>query len=104
MSKFEFLHQLANGLAIDILVSPGASRTRIQGIHDGRLKMQVAAPPSDGSANKAVVGLLSKALNISENKISLIKGHTNRRKTLLLETSAVESVSGFLDEALKTAR
>src|SRR5690606_39705401 len=36
-------------------VQPGASRTAVQGEHDGCLKLAVAAPPVDGKANDAIL-------------------------------------------------
>jgi uncharacterized protein len=38
----------AGGAILELLVQPRASRTRAVGEHDGRLKIQLAAPPVDG--------------------------------------------------------
>ena len=44
---------------LDVQVVPRASQSRIVGPHDGRLKVQLAAPPVDGAANTALIDLLA---------------------------------------------
>ena len=39
-----WLREVPGGVALEILVQPRASRTRVVGEHDGRLKVQLAAP------------------------------------------------------------
>ena len=41
------------GCRILLHVVPRASRTAVAGLHDGRVKLAVAAPPVDGEANDA---------------------------------------------------
>jgi uncharacterized protein YggU (UPF0235/DUF167 family) len=48
------------GCELDLLVQPRASRTRAAGEHDGRLKVQLAAPPVDGEANAALGAILER--------------------------------------------
>ena len=50
------------GSVLEVLVQPRASRTRVVGEHDGRLKIQLAAPPVDGEANAALIEFLADAL------------------------------------------
>jgi len=42
----------------------------------------VNAAPVDGAANIKLVKILSDWLGISKNKITVVKGHTSRHKTL----------------------
>ncbi|ACL64559.1 protein of unknown function DUF167 [Anaeromyxobacter dehalogenans 2CP-1] len=67
---------------LEILVQPRASRTRAVGEHDGRLKIQLAAPPVDGAANAALVEFLAAALGVRRADVELLRGETGRRKTV----------------------
>lgn len=74
-------------LNLHLHVSPGASRTRVEGWRtdpDGtqRLRIRVAAPPDKGKANKAVVKLLADRLNVAPKDIEVVRGATSRAKTV----------------------
>ncbi len=70
------------GAVLEVLVQPRASRTRAVGEHDGRLKVQLAAPPVDGEANRALVEFLAEALGVRKADVVLQRGETGRRKTV----------------------
>jgi uncharacterized protein (TIGR00251 family) len=59
---------------------PGAKKTEIQGEHDGRLKIRLAAPPVEGKANDALIAWLSKILKINRSHIELLAGDLSRLK------------------------
>ena len=46
------------------------------------LKIYLTAVPVDGKANRELIKLLSKELNISKNKINIIKGEKNKEKII----------------------
>lgn len=83
------------GVELLVLVQPRASRTKVVGEHDGRLKIALAAPPVDGEANDALVAFLAEALGVTRSAVELIDGATGRRKRV--------RVSGFTP-ALARAR
>ncbi|MCK6549704.1 DUF167 domain-containing protein [Myxococcota bacterium] len=70
---------------VDVLAVPRSSRSRVAGVHDGRLKVQLAAPPADGEANAALVALFSELLSLKRSAISLVAGHGARQKRLRIE-------------------
>ncbi|MDX2013470.1 MAG: DUF167 domain-containing protein [Myxococcaceae bacterium] len=63
-----------------VLVQPRASRRKVVGEHDGRLKIALAAPPVDGEANAALVEFLAEALGVKRSAVELVDGLTGRRK------------------------
>jgi uncharacterized protein (TIGR00251 family) len=68
-------------------VSPRASRDAIEGIvatGDGRqwLAVRLTAPPSEGAANAALIGLLAKALGVAKRDVTLASGAGSRLKRL----------------------
>lgn len=70
----------AGGAVLELLVQPRASRTRVVGEHDGRLKIQLAAPPVDGEANAALLAFLADALGLRRADLALLAGESGRRK------------------------
>ena len=76
-----WLREVPGGVVLEILVQPRASRTRVVGEHDGRLKVQLAAPPVDGEANAALVDFLADALGARQSDVTIERGDTGRRKT-----------------------
>jgi uncharacterized protein (TIGR00251 family) len=79
-----WLHPQGGVVLIDVLVSPRASRTRVMGVHEDRLKIQLTAPPVDNKANTALVRFLADALDIARAQVEIVGGSSNRRKTVRL--------------------
>jgi hypothetical protein len=79
-----WLHAHGEALLLDVLVVTRASRTRLVGVHDGRLRIQLAAAPVEGQANAALVRFLSEQLEVPRAQIEIVGGLTNRRKTVRL--------------------
>jgi len=77
-----FARDEAGGVVLEVLVQPRASRTRVAGEHDGRLKIQLAAPPVDGEANAALVAFLADALSVRKQDVTIVRGETGRRKSV----------------------
>lgn len=48
-------------------------------------KVYVATPPEDGKANKAVIKLLAKTLGLAKSRMTILRGHTSRDKTIRIE-------------------
>lgn len=80
----KWLHQQGEQLLLDVLVAPRASRTRVMGVHDGRLKIQLAAPPVDGQANEALIRFVADTLGIARAQVEIVGGPASRRKTVRL--------------------
>jgi hypothetical protein len=83
-----WLREVPGGVVLEVLVQPRASRTRVVGEHDGRLKVQLAAPPVDGEANEALVAFLAGALGVRKADVVIERGETGRRKTLRVAGAA----------------
>lgn len=65
-------------------VQPRASRNKLGERTGAEWKIWVTAPPVDSAANQAVVELLSEELDLPRSKVELVRGGTNRHKTILL--------------------
>jgi uncharacterized protein YggU (UPF0235/DUF167 family) len=65
---------------LDLLVSPHAPVTRIDGLHGGALRVRLAAVPVDGRANEALLAWLAAVLGVPRRAVSLSAGQGARRK------------------------
>ncbi len=78
------VRKIEDGIQIAATIQPRASRNRIDGLHNGALKIRLTSPPVDGAANKACVRFLAKCLGLSPANVSIVRGLTSRNKTLNL--------------------
>ncbi len=69
-------------LTITVQVQPRSSRDEIVGLHEGRLKIRISAPPVDGQSNERLTEVLAKAFGVSKSSVEIIKGHHSRLKTI----------------------
>jgi len=85
-----------SGVKVPVLVEPGASRDRLYGEHDGRLKLSVAAAPERGKANKAVCKFLAVELGVSKSQVHVVSGHHSRLKEVLIERVPVDALEAII--------
>ena len=83
-------------LILDIRVIPRASKTQIVGMHDGALKVRIAAPPVDGAANAELVKLLAKAFGVSKSSIEIISGETSKTKRIRISGASETAITAVL--------
>ena len=74
-----------DGVTIQILVQPKASKSELVGIHGNAYKIRIQAPPVDGAANEAVIEFFSQLLKTAKKNIQIIRGETSRQKTVLVQ-------------------
>jgi uncharacterized protein (TIGR00251 family) len=77
---------------VAVHVQPRASRSEIIGQHGAALKVRLQAPPVDGAANEALVGLLAEALNVPERAVRVVAGATSRSKTVEIDGTTADAV------------
>lgn len=82
----------ADAVSFEVIVVPRASRSRVVGLHDGRLKVTLAAPPVDGEANAELCATLAKALGVPRRAVSITHGEHNKHKTVRVNGARAEDV------------
>lgn len=90
------IRAVADGVVIDILVRPRASRARIGPVHGDRIKVAVTAPPVDGAANEAVIELLAKALGRPRRDVEIASGAGSRQKSVRVHGMDAAAVAAAL--------
>jgi uncharacterized protein (TIGR00251 family) len=91
-----FARDGGGGAVLEVLVQPRASRSRVVGEHDGRLKIQLAAPPVDGEANAELLSFLADALRVRRADVVLLAGETGRRKRVRVAGVTAAAASAAL--------
>ena len=85
-------------LELQVHLSPRASMDEIRGWDDaGRLRVRVTAPPLAGRANRALVKLLARTLDVANRDVRIVRGETSRTKVVAIRgvaASAAERVLG----------
>lgn len=82
MSEDLPLRAHAEGVVVEAWVVPGAARSEIVGLHDGALRVRVAAPAEAGQANRAAARLIARAVGGRAGVV--IGGGGSRRKQVLV--------------------
>ena len=80
---------MADGVRVAVRLTPKASHAGVAGIGldaAGRcfLKVRVHAPAQGGKANAALVKLLAALWGLAPSRLSVVAGHKDRRKTVLV--------------------
>lgn len=84
-------------LLLRVYVQPRASRSRLCGLHEGELKLQLAAPPVDGAANDACRLFFSRLCRVPRSAVTILAGETSRHKRLRIEGGTVEAITAVLE-------
>jgi len=75
-------------LRIEIAVKPRAKTDGAAGLHGGRLRVALKAPPVDGKANLHLIGWIAGEFGVAKQAVQLLRGETGRLKTLRIESPA----------------
>lgn len=91
--------RMTESARISIYVQPRASKTVVAGLHDGCIKIRLAAPPVDGAANAALVEFIAERLNIAKSKVRIVTGSGSRRKVVEVEGVTAAQLSRALQSS-----
>ncbi len=90
------MNQSQHGVVIYVRVIPRSSRDQVSGVREGRLVVKLTAPPVDGKANKGLVKILAKTLQVAASAITIQRGVSSREKTLVVQGTDVETARAAL--------
>ena len=82
---------------LELAVIPRSAADRVGPYADGVLRVRVTRPPADGEANRAVLRLVARALDLAPSRVQLVAGSRTRRKRVLVEGVG----EGELEERLR---
>ncbi|WP_461209990.1 DUF167 domain-containing protein [Desulfocurvus sp. DL9XJH121] len=76
----------AGAWLLTVWVQPGARKSEVDGVHDGRLRIRLQAPAVENKANKALAAFVAELFKIRKNRVTLVQGEKSRAKTLRIES------------------
>jgi uncharacterized protein (TIGR00251 family) len=62
-------------------------------------RVKLTAPPVEGEANKALIGILAKKMGVPKKSVQIVSGGRSRVKTISVEGLSIKEA----DELLKTS-
>lgn len=86
----------ATGVTIAVRVIPRARRSQVEGVLGDSLKVRVAAPPVEGTANEALLSFLAETLQVRRRQITLLAGERGRHKLVRIEGMDAATVAARL--------
>ncbi len=75
-----------------VRLTPRGGVDRIDGVAGGVLWVRVAAPPVDEAANRSLVRLLARELDVAPSAVRIVSGATARRKSVAVEGIAADAI------------
>jgi len=87
-------------MQLHVRATPNARRSEIVGWEEeaqvGRvLRVRIAAPPTEGKANAALLEFLAKSLGLPKSRVTLEKGASSRYKTFRIpDGTPIPSTAG----------
>jgi uncharacterized protein len=94
MTKLEKLVRIA------VQAHPDAKRNEVVRFEEGVWHIKIAAPPTEGKANKELIEFLSEVLDISKSRITIEKGTTGHRKLIAIDGITKETMEERLNRLL----
>jgi uncharacterized protein (TIGR00251 family) len=87
----------SSGISFNVHVVPRASRSEIVGLHNGALRIRVAAPPVDGAANRELIKFLAKKLGLPRTSVTLVSGSNSKNKIIRLSNPNTTTRQQLID-------
>lgn len=72
------------GVILPVRAQPGAAKNGLRGEQNGMLKVCVTQIAERGKANKAIIEVLTKALDLRRSQIELLSGQLQSQKRFLI--------------------
>ncbi len=72
-------------LILKLHVQTRAKENTITGLHGGRLKLKINAPPVDNKANQHIINYLANEFSMKQSDIELISGLKHRDKQMIIK-------------------
>lgn len=86
-------------------ITPRSRKNELTGISpDGTLRIRLAAPPVEGSANKALLELLAHILGVRANTLEIIAGEKGRDKIISVVDLDAHTVEERVKKHLKESK
>ncbi|MBI9017463.1 MAG: DUF167 domain-containing protein [Phycisphaerae bacterium] len=90
-----------NSITFPVKIVPGSSKNKIAGLLGNSLKINIAAAPEKGKANKQLIAFLAKKLKIPTGDIEIVAGMHDARKKIKIYNLKLNAFTIILNEIIK---
>lgn len=84
-----FYTQKGHDLILRVLVVPNAKQDEVIGPFEDAIKIKIKVPPVENKANHHLCHILSRWFEVPKTSVSILKGHTSRKKLVLIKNPKV---------------
>ena len=84
----QWLSTRDGGVTVEVKAVPRSRTTQVVGVHDGRLRVQIAAAPHHGQSNAALCAFLAEAAGVRPNAARIRRGSGGARKLVEIDGDA----------------
>ncbi len=84
-----------------VQVQPNARRNQLLGQKDGVLQVRIAAPPTEGKANRELAKYLGDILGIAKSRVVIQKGARARRKLVIVKELERDRVMEIINRVIQ---
>ncbi len=78
------IQQTADGVIVRVKVIPRSSKTAVDGVYQGFLKIHLTSAPVENAANKTLISFLARKLKIPKSAVQIVGGAKSREKRLAI--------------------
>ena len=89
---------------IKVRLTPRSGKNEIVRFEAGTLFVRVTAPPVDGAANAALIGLLASVLDVPKSSIRIGSGAASREKMVIIDGKEMADLEPNLARFSDSAR
>ncbi len=90
------IRKMEDGIIIPARIQPNSSKEKVLGEYAEKLKIAVTSPPEKGKANKAIVKVLAKWLNIKTSDVQIVSGEKSKDKEIFVRNITKTDVQTLL--------
>ncbi len=94
------MQSMAEVAVLRVRLTPKGGRSAIMKQEESLLYARVAEPPVDGAANRALIVLLAKALDIPKSRFDFRSGESSREKVLQITDMSQSELQTRIERAL----
>ena len=81
---------------LEVYIQPRASKSEAAGMHDGIIKIRIAAPAVENAANLALVEYVAERLGVAKRSVRIVSGQASRRKVLEIDAMTKKEIAAKL--------
>jgi len=81
---------------LEVYIQPRASKTELAGMHDGVIKIRIAAPAVENAANRALIDFIAQHLGVAKRCVRIVSGGASRRKVLQIDGLTADVIAAAL--------